>query len=98
MSKNIRLIYLDEYSEEFRLGYDAANVTCILRELIDLYFTHNKVQKRYLTIHKNSLSLCQGLCAENMFYSDTIAPDDIVSKLKSPDEVWIMIVASKMLK
>jgi hypothetical protein len=32
-------------------------------------------RKDILTIHKNSLSLCQGLCSENMFYSEVKAPD-----------------------
>lgn len=98
MSKNIKLIYLEQYSEDFRLGYDAANVTCILRELIELFFSQHVTQRRFLTIHKNSVSLCQGLCAENMFYSELAPPDDKSSKLKAPDEVWIMIMPSKMLK
>jgi hypothetical protein len=98
MAKNIKLIYLEQYSEDFRLGYDAANVTYIIRDLVKIFYDEKSVQKRYLTIHKNSLSLCQGLCSENMFYSEVKAPDKANDNLKSADEVWLMIMPSKMLK
>ena len=98
MAKNIKLIYLDQYNEDFRLGYDAANVTYIIRDLMQIFYDEKNVQKRYLTIHKNSLSMCQGLCAENMFYSEVKPPDKSSDSLKAADEVWIMIMPSKMLK
>lgn len=98
MAKNIKLIYLEQYNADFRLGYDAANVTCILRDLIKLFYEQNSVQKRYLTIHKDSVSLCQGLCSENSFYSELREPEKSQKNLKAADEVWIMIMPSKMLK
>lgn len=98
MAKNIKLIYLEQYNEDFRLGYDAANVTYIIRDLMQIFYDEKSVQKRYLTIHKNSLCLCQGLCSENMFYSEVKAPDKNSENLKSADEVWLMIMPAKMLK
>lgn len=97
MSKNIKLIYLDQYNDDFRLGYDAANVTYIMRDLLKLFYDKHTVEKRYLTIHKNSVSLCQGLCAENLFFSELRAPEKSGENLKSTDEVWIMIMPSKMM-
>jgi hypothetical protein len=97
MAKNIKLIYLEQYNEDFRSGYDAANVTFIMRELLKLFYEKKITERRYLTIHKNSIGMCQGLCAENSFYSELKSPKGTDDKLKALDEVWLMIMPSKMM-
>lgn len=98
MAKNIKLIYLEQYNEDFRLGYDAANVTYIMRDLIKLFYEKKIIERRFITIHKNSISMCQGLCSENLFYSELKSPEKSNDTFKNADEVWLMIVPSKMMR
>ena len=98
MAEQIKLIYLDQYGAEFRSGYDAACVIQTIRESIRLLFSDNTSKSVYLNIHKDSLSLCQGLCAENLFYSEVKSPPNTDLELKNTDEIWLLIKPSKMIK
>jgi hypothetical protein len=98
MIKEIKLIYLDQYDAAFRQGYDAACVVQSIRESLRFWFDDNVSKAMYVNIHKDSLPLCQGLCAENLFYSIIKNPPQLNSDLKNTDEVWLMLKPSKMLK
>lgn len=97
MIKQIKLIYLDQYSLEFRKGYDAACVVQSIRDSLKAFFEENVFRTNYVNIHKDSLSLCQGLCAENLFYSVMESPPEN-NEIKNSDEVWLLIKPSKMIK
>lgn len=98
MIKEIKIIYLDEYDQKFRLGYDSAFVVQAIKELLKAFMEQHVVKCMYVNIHKDSLSNCQGLCAENLFHSEIKAPLQSNIELKNTDEVWLMIQPSKMLK
>lgn len=94
----IKLIYLDQYNEMFRQGYDAACIIQAIRESLKAFFENNIVKTQYVNIHKDCLSLCQGLCAENLFYSEVKEPPGATNESKNSDEIWLLIKPSKMIK
>jgi hypothetical protein len=100
MTKHIKLIYLDQYGPEFRSGYDASCVVEKIRLSLIEYYKDNKVKDQYVTIHKDNLSLCQGICAENLFYSEVKNPPSskIENDIKGQDEIWLLIKPSKMVR
>mgnify|MGYP003493814766 CR=1 FL=1 len=98
MIRQIKLIYLDQYGFEFRQGYDAACVIQSIRESLKSFFEENVHKTQYVNIHKDCLSLCQGICAENLFYSEVKDPPGTTNESKNSDEIWLLIKPSKMIK
>jgi len=98
MIRKIKLIYLDQFDQQFRYGYDAACVVQAIRESLKLLLEENIVKSQYVNIHKESLSMCQGLCAENLFYSEIKSPPNADAESKDADEIWLLLKPSKMLK
>ena len=88
MIRPIKLIYLDQYDEKFRFGYDAACIVHAIRESLTILLEENIVKTKYVNIHKSSLSLCQGICAENLFYSEIKDPPNSDSNSKNVDEIY----------
>jgi hypothetical protein len=98
MSRQIKFIYLDQYNLEFRLGYDTACVVNAIKDSLKFYFESNQIKTVYINIHKENLSSCQGLCAENLFYSEVVKePPNISKEQKVENEIWLMIKPSKMI-
>jgi len=98
MIRQIKLIYLDQFNQDFRKGYDAACVVQSLRESLKAFFEENIFKTQYVNIHKDSISLCQGICAENLFYSEIKDPPGTSNESKNAEEIWLLIKPSKMLK
>lgn len=96
MHKNF--IYLEEYSAEFRQGYDVANVISAMKELLRLFYIDNSTKKLHVCIHKDSLSVCEGVCAENLFHTELKDPEKTDENTKADNEIWLMITPSKMIK
>lgn len=97
-SNKFKFVYLDQYDAEFRRGYDVANVVNIMKELLKAFYTENSVRKMYVNIHKDSVSVCEGVCAENLFHTGIKDPEKAEQYSKADDEVWMMITPSKMIK
>lgn len=96
MSSKNKFIYLDDVSPEFRKGYDVANVIFVIKNLLKEFYENNTCKKTHINIHKDNLSECQGLCAENLFHSEINAPKNNLMS-KDENEVWLLITPSKMI-
>lgn len=91
-------VYFDEYSSEFRQGYDVAKVISAMNTLLCAFHTQNIVDSMYICIHKDSLSVCEGICAENLFHTELKDPKKTDENTKADNEIWLMITPSKMIK
>lgn len=91
-------VYFDEYGPEFRHGYDVAKVIDAMDTLLGVFYAQNIVDNMYINIHKDSLSVCQGVCAENLFHTELKDPKKADENKKADNEVWLMITPSKMIK
>lgn len=90
-----RIIDLDMYGEEFRRGYDASSVTFAMKECVRHLKETGKQPTIFVKIHKDSLPICQGICAENMI--NTIEADKLPidpGVILEPEETWLKMSPS----
>lgn len=95
---NRNFVYFEEYGSEFRQGYDVANVVSAMKELLKSFYIDKETRKLYIVIHKDNVSICEGICAENLFHTELKNPESKEESTKGDDEVWFMIIPSKMIK
>lgn len=89
---DIRIIDLSMYSSEFRKGFDAASVSMALRENMILNSAQAKPQSIFVKIHEESIPICQGICSENLAFSEVV--DELPVKINfdlEDGEVWLKI-------
>ncbi len=98
MIKHIKIIYLDQFGPEFRQGYDASCVVQSIKDLLKAFYEEHLVKTVYINIHKDNLALCQGICAENLFFTEVKDPSGASASSKNEDEIWLLIKPSKMIK
>lgn len=91
-------VYFEEYGPEFRQGYDIANLIQGMNTLLCVFYAQNIIDKLYICIHKDNISICEGLCAENLFHTELKDPEKNDENIKADNEIWIMITPSKMIK
>lgn len=95
----IKIIDLSMYSAEFRKGFDAASVSMAVRE--SMFISNNAIKNNpiFVKIHKDSASVCQGICSENMIKSELVFSLPIkIDFAIEEDEVWLKIFAKTNLK